>query len=195
MKHLIKGGYQGAICPIHPKVPEVLGKRGYKSVKDIPGDVDVAVLALPAPLVAGALKECGEKKIPGAVLIPSGCAETGNVELQSEIVKIGRQYNVRLMGPNIYGFYYLPRKLCATFCTPYDVLGKAALSSQSGGVGMAIVGFSRSTRMGVSAIVGLGNKSDLDEDDLLTFFEQDDDPQLIALHGGDLNDARSFAAA
>ncbi|MGZ6193901.1 MAG: acetate--CoA ligase family protein, partial [Candidatus Binataceae bacterium] len=193
MKNLINGGFEGEIYPIHPKLPEVMGRKAYRSVKEVPGEIDVAVFAIPAPLVAGALKECGEKKIPGAVLIPSGFAETGNVELQNEIVKIGRQYNVRLMGPNIYGFYYLPRKLCATFCTPYDVLGKAALSSQSGGVGMAIVGFSRSTRMGVSAIVGLGNKSDLDEDDLLTFFEQDDDTQVIAMHVEDLKDGRSFA--
>ncbi len=193
MKNLINGGFEGKIYPIHPKLAEVMGRKAYRSVKDVPGDVDVAVFAIPAPLVAGALKECGEKTIPGAVLIPSGFAETGNVELQNEIVKIGREYNVRLMGPNIYGFYYLPRKLCATFCTPYDVLGKAALSSQSGGVGMAIVGFSRSTRMGVSAIVGLGNKSDLDEDDLLTFFEQDDATQVIAMHVEDLKDGRSFA--
>ena len=193
MKNLINGGFEGAIYPIHPKLPEVMGRKAYRSVKDTPGEIDVAVFAIPAPLVAGALKECGEKKIPGAVLIPSGFAETGNAELQEEIVRVGRQYNVRLMGPNIYGFYYLPRKLCATFCTPYDVLGKAALSSQSGGVGMAIVGFSRSTRMGVSAIVGLGNKSDLDEDDLLTFFEQDDDTQVVAMHVEDLKDGRSFA--
>jgi acyl-CoA synthetase (NDP forming) len=193
MKNLINGGYKGSIYPIHPKLPEVMGRKAYRSVKDAPGEVDVAVFAIPAPLVAGALKECGEKKIPGAVLIPSGFAETGNAELQEQIVKIGREYNVRLMGPNIYGFYYLPQKLCATFCTPYDVLGKAALSSQSGGVGMAIVGFSRSTRMGVSAIVGLGNKSDLDEDDLLTFFEEDDDTQVVAMHVEDLKDGRSFA--
>src|SRR5229473_3140439 len=81
---------------------------------------------------------------------------------------MGRKYGVRLMGPNIYGYYYTPKNLCATFCTPYDYKGHAALSSQSGGIGMAIIGFSRSAKMGVSAIVGLGNKSDLDEDDLLT---------------------------
>ncbi len=193
MKNLINGGFAGTIVPIHPKLPEVMGRKAYRSVKEVPGEIDVAVFAIPAPLVAGALKECGEKKIPGAVLIPSGFAETGNLELQQEIARIGREYGVRLMGPNIYGFYYLPRKLCATFCTPYDVLGKAALSSQSGGVGMAIVGFSRSTRMGVSAIVGLGNKADLDEDDLLTFFEQDDDTQVIAMHVEDLKDGRAFA--
>ncbi len=159
----------------------------------MPGKIDVAVFAIPAPLVAGAIKECGEKEIPGAVLIPSGFAETGNVELQEQIVAVAREYNVRLMGPNIYGFYYTHKNLCATFCTPYDVKGKAALSSQSGGVGMAIIGFSRSAKMGVSAIVGLGNKSDIDEDDLLTFFEQDPNTQVVAMHVEDLKDGRSFA--
>ena len=193
MKNLINGGYQGKIYPIHPKADEIMGYKAYKSVKDVPGEIDVAVFAIPAKLVAGALIEVGEKKIPGAVLIPSGFAETGNVEGQKEIQEIGRKYNVRLMGPNIYGFYYTWKNLCATFCTPYDVKGHAALSSQSGGIGMAIIGFSRSAKMGVSAIVGLGNKSDLDEDDLLTFFEQDDNTHIIAMHCEDLKDGRSFA--
>lgn len=193
MKNLINGGYQGKIYPIHPKADAIMGCKAYKSVLDVPGDIDVAVFAIPAKLVAQALVEVGKKGIPGAVLIPSGFAETGNVEGQTELVRIARQYNIRLMGPNIYGFYYTPKNLCATFCTAYDVKGKAALSSQSGGIGMAIIGFSRSAGMGVSAIVGLGNKSDIDEDDLLTFFEQDEDTEIIAQHFEDLKDGRSFA--
>ncbi|MCF3946786.1 acetate--CoA ligase family protein [Acidiphilium iwatense] len=193
MKNIINGGYQGKIYPIHPKADEIMGHKAYKSVKDVPGEIDVAVFAIPAKFVATALTECGEKKISGAVLIPSGFAETGNEEGQIELQEIGRKYNIRLMGPNIYGFYYLPANLCATFCTPYDVKGHAALSSQSGGIGMAIIGFSRSAKMGVSAIVGLGNKSDLDEDDLLTFFEQDDETHIVAQHLEDLKDGRSFA--
>lgn len=193
MKNLINGGYKGTIYPINPSADEIMGLKAYKSVKDVPGSIDVAVFAIPAKFVAGALVECGEKKIPGAVLIPSGFAETGNVEGQKEIQEIGRKYGVRLMGPNIYGFYYTWKNLCATFCTAYDVKGHAALSSQSGGIGMAIIGFSRSAKMGVSAIVGLGNKSDIDEDDLLTFFEQDDNTQIIAQHCEDLKDGRSFA--
>src|SRR3569833_662545 len=193
MKNLINGGYKGNIYPVHPKAAEILGHKAYKSGKDIPGDGDVAVFAIPAKFVAGALTECGEKKIPGAVLIPSGFAEANEPELQEEIVKIGQKYDIRLMGPNIYGFYYTPANLCATFCTAFDVKGSAALSSQSGGIGMAIIGFSRSAKMGVSAIVGLGNKSDIDEDDLLTFFEQDDNTQIIAQHCEDLKDGRAFA--
>ena len=193
MKNLINGGYKGKIYPINPSAPEIMGLKAYKSVKDVPGDIDVAVFAIPAKFVAGALVEVGEKKIAGAILIPSGFAETGNHEGQEEIAAIGRKYGVRLMGPNIYGFYYTPSNLCATFCTAYDVKGGAALSSQSGGIGMAIIGFSRSAKMGVSAIVGLGNKSDIDEDDLLTFFEQDDNTKIIAQHCEDLKDGRAFA--
>src|SRR3982750_1905117 len=193
MKNLINGGYQGDIYPIHPKADEIMGRKAYKSVKDVPGVIDVAVFAIPAKFVAQALAECGEKKIPGAVLIPSGFAEAGHPELQDEIVEVGKKYNIRLMGPNIYGFYYTPENLCATFCTAYDVKGSAALSSQSGGIGMAIIGFSRSAKMGVSAIVGLGNKSDIDEDDLLTFFEQDENTEIIAQHCEDLKDGRAYA--
>jgi acetyl coenzyme A synthetase (ADP forming)-like protein len=195
MKNLINGGYKGDIYPVHPKLQEVLGYKAYKSVKDIPGDVDIAVFAIPAKFVAQALTEVGEKGIAGAILIPSGFAETGIVEGQDELVAISRKYDIRLMGPNIYGFYYTPLNLCATFCTPFDVKGKAALSSQSGGIGMAIIGFSRSTKMGVSAIVGLGNKSDIDEDDLLTFFEHDEHTQIVAMHLEDLKDGRAFSEA
>ncbi|TQM36412.1 acetate--CoA ligase family protein [Pseudonocardia cypriaca] len=195
MKNLINGGYAGEIYPINPKADEILGKKAYKSIGDVPGEVDVAVFAVPAKFVPQALREVGEKNVPAAVLIPSGFGETGNHELQDEIVKIGREHGVRLLGPNIYGYYYTPQNLCATFCTPYDVKGGVALTSQSGGIGMAILGFSRTTKTGVSAIVGLGNKADLDEDDLLTYFEQDDDTKVVAMHLEDLKDGRAFVEA
>jgi acetyl coenzyme A synthetase (ADP forming)-like protein len=193
MKNLINGGYEGEIYPVNPKADEILGLKAFRSITDVPTDVDVAVFAVPAKFVPAALEQCGEKGVAGAILIPSGFAETGNQELQDEVVAIARKTGVRLLGPNIYGYYYLPEKLCATFCTPYDVQGGVALSSQSGGIGMAILGFSRASRMGVSAIVGVGNKADIDEDDLLTFFEEDDNTKLIAMHLEDLKDGRAFA--
>ena len=107
--------------------------------------------------------ECVAERRPGR-----SChrrAEVGEHVLQEQVVNAAREHNVRLMGPNIYGFYYTHKNLCATFCTPYTEKGAVARSSQSGGVGMAIIGFSRSANMGVSAIVGLGNKSDIAEDD------------------------------
>ena len=193
MKNLINGGYEGEILPVNPKADEILGRKCYRSVLDIPGKVDIAVFAIPAKFVLQTLEDVGKKGVAGAIMIPSGFAEIGETALQQDMVEIARKHNIRIMGPNIYGFYYTPHNLCATFCTPYDYKGGAALSSQSGGVGMAIIGFSRTAKMGVSAIVGLGNKSDLDEDDLLTFFEQDDNTQVIAMHVEDLKDGRTFA--
>ncbi len=193
MKNLVNGGYAGEIYPINPKAAEILDRKAYPSIADVPGDVDVAVFAIPAKFVPAALEEAGEKGVAGAILIPSGFGETGNIELQNEVLAIARKHGVRILGPNIYGYYYTPENLSATFCTPYDVKGGVALSSQSGGIGMAILGFSRSAGMGVSAIVGVGNKADIDEDDLLTFFEHDDNTELVAMHLEDLKDGRAFA--
>ncbi|MGV9362379.1 acetate--CoA ligase family protein [Amycolatopsis sp. NPDC003731] len=193
MKNLVNGGYAGEIHPINPKAAEILDRKAYPSITDVPGDVDVAVFAIPAKFVPAALEEAGKKGVAGAILIPSGFGETGNIELQDEVVAIARKHGVRILGPNIYGYYYTPENLSATFCTPYDVKGGVALSSQSGGIGMAILGFSRSAKMGVSSIVGVGNKADIDEDDLLTFFEHDENTELIAMHLEDLKDGRAFA--
>lgn len=195
MRNLVDGGFPGEIHPVNPRADDILGRKAYKSVTDVPGEVDVAVFAIPAKFVAAALEEVGRKGIPNAVLIPSGFAETGEQELQDEIVAIGERYGVRILGPNIYGYYSTWQDLCATFCTPYDVRGGVALTSQSGGIGMAILGFARSTKTGVSAIVGLGNKSDIDEDDLLTWFGEDPHTECIAMHLEDLKDGRAFVAA
>ncbi|MEU1116571.1 MULTISPECIES: acetate--CoA ligase family protein [unclassified Streptomyces] len=195
MRNLVDGGFSGEIHPVNPKADDIVGRKAYKSVTDVPGEVDVAVFAIPAAFVAAALEEVGRKGIPNAVLIPSGFAETGEHALQDEIVAIGERYGVRILGPNIYGYYSTWQGLCATFCTPYDVKGPVALTSQSGGIGMAILGFARTTRTGVSAIVGLGNKSDLDEDDLLTWFGEDPHTQCIAMHLEDLKDGRAFVEA
>jgi acetyl coenzyme A synthetase (ADP forming)-like protein len=195
MRNLVDGGFAGEIYPINPKADEILGRKAYPSILDVPGEVDVAVFAVPARFVPAALEEVGRKGAAAAVLIPSGFAETGDHALQQQVVDIAAEYGVRILGPNIYGYYYTASDLSATFCTPYDVKGGVALSSQSGGIGMAILGFSRTTRTGVSAIVGLGNKADLDEDDLLTFFAQDDNTTAIAMHLEDLKDGRAFVAA
>ncbi|MFJ2201907.1 acetate--CoA ligase family protein [Streptomyces violaceusniger] len=195
MRNLIDGGFPGEIHPVNPKADDILGRKAYKSVTDVPGEVDVAVFAIPAKFVPAALEEVGRKGIPNAVLIPSGFAETGEHELQRRIVEIAEEYGVRVLGPNIYGYYSTWQDLCATFCTPYDVKGPVALTSQSGGIGMAILGFARTTKTGVAAIVGLGNKSDVDEDDLLTWFGEDDRTQCIAMHLEDLKDGRAFVEA
>ena len=192
MRNLVDGGFPGEIYPVNPKASEILGTKAYADIADLPDGIDMAVFAIPAKFVAQALGQLGDKGVKAAVLIPSGFAETGNEDMQRELVEAARKHGIRFIGPNIYGVYYTAGKMSAAFTTPYDLEGPVALASQSGGIGMGILGFSRSTKLGVSAIVGVGNKADIDEDDLLTFFEQDEPTQCVALHMEDLKDGRSF---
>jgi acetyl coenzyme A synthetase (ADP forming)-like protein len=192
MRNLVDGGFGGDIYPVNPTATEILGKKVYADVADLPDGVDVAVFCVPAKLVVDTIARVGDKGIPTAILIPSGFAETGETELQQRLVRTAREHGVRFVGPNIYGVYYTPASMSAAFTTPYDVKGPVALASQSGGIGMGILGFSRSTKLGVSSIVGLGNKADIDEDDLLTFFEHDEATNCVALHMEDLKDGRAF---
>jgi acetyl coenzyme A synthetase (ADP forming)-like protein len=192
MRNLVGGGFAGEIYPVNPKASEILGKQVYADIDDLPDGVDVAVFAIPAKFVIDAIAKVGDRGIGTAIMIPSGFAETGETELQQELQRTAREHGVRFVGPNIYGVYYTPGNMSAAFTTPYDVKGPVALASQSGGIGMGILGFARSTKLGVSAIVGLGNKADIDEDDLLTFFEQDEATNCVALHMEDLKDGRSF---
>ncbi|MCH7552434.1 MAG: CoA-binding protein [Chloroflexi bacterium] len=193
--NLKNGGYEGHVYPVNPGAAEILGYRVYPSLDDVPDDTDVALVSIPAKSVAGVVASAGAKGIAGLVIISSGFAETGEIEMQNELAALGREHGVRIMGPNIYGYYYTHAKLCATFCTPYTERGGVALTSQSGGVGMAILGYSRSRRMGVSAIVGLGNKCDIGEADLLEFFGQDPNTEVIAMHMEDLKDGKAFMEA
>ncbi len=192
VENLKNGGYKGNIYPVNPKADEILGFPCYKSLLDIPGELDVVIVAIPAAAVASIIPDAGKKGVAGLVIISSGFAEIGKTELQKQVTDLAEEHNVRIMGPNIYGYYYTPMNLCATFCTPYTEKGEVALVSQSGGVGMAILGYSRSRGMGVSAIVGLGNKSDIDEDDLLEFFGADPNTKVIAIHMEDIKDGEGF---
>ena len=192
VENLKNGGFEGGIYPVNPRADEILGYPCYKSLDEVPDDTDVALVSIPAQGVAGLVEPAAAKGIAGLVVISSGFAETGEVELQRELQALAREHGVRVMGPNIYGYYYTHAGLCATFCTPYTEKGGVALVSQSGGVGMAILGYSRSRRMGVSAIVGLGNKSDIDEDDLLEFFGDDPNTEVVAIHMEDLKSGRGF---
>ncbi len=192
VKNIIDGGFKGNIYPINPKAEEILGLRCYPSLKDVLGAIDVAIVSVPAPIVPSLMAELGEKGVPVAVIITSGFSEMGNIDLQRKLEESMRKAGVRVLGPNIFGYYYTHNDLCATFCTPYTKRGGIALTCQSGGVGMAIIGFTRSRGIGVSAIVGLGNKSDLDEDDLLEFFAHDENTRVVAMHMEDLKDGRLF---
>jgi acetyl coenzyme A synthetase (ADP forming)-like protein len=197
VKNLVDGGFRGRVYPVNPARAgdELFGCPYYPRLADIPGPVDTAVVVIPAAAVNDAIVACGEKGVPTAVIITSGYAEMGNADLQAALVETARRAGVRVLGPNIFGFYYPHNDLCATFCTPYSKRGGVAFTCQSGGVGMAVIGFTRSKGIGVSAIVGLGNKVDIAEHDLLAFFGRDANTTVIAMHMEDLKDGTAFVAA
>ena len=195
LRNLIEGGYRGRIYPVNPRAQEILGLPCYARVEDVAEEVDLAIFTIPAAAVIEGMEQIGRRGIRAAVLIPSGFSEVGRPDLQRQLQEVALRHGIRFLGPNIYGYYYTPDSICATFCTPFDLSGPVALTSQSGGIGMAILGFARSTKLGVSAIVGLGNKADVDEDDLLTFFAEDRTTSCIAMHMEDLKDGRAFLEA
>ncbi len=195
MKNILGGGYRGKVYPVNPKGEEIMGLKSYRDILEVPDPVDAAIVVIPAKFIPDEVTKIGKRSIAGAVVLASGFAETGNVQLQEELLARAREYGVRILGPNIFGIYYTPEDLCATFCVPYTERGSAAFTAQSGGVGMAIIGYTRKHKMGISAIVGVGNKSDVDEDDLIEYFGQDPNTRVIVMHAEDIKDGDAFIRA
>jgi len=154
----------GEIYPIHPKATRSWARRSTVGQGRSGRDRHRRVRDSGKPGGAG-LIECGEKKIVGAISDSSGYAETGNINGRK---KFRRWAEIRHSpdGPNIYGFYYIPANLCATFCTAYDVKGSAALSSQSGGIGMAIIAFRAPPKWASRRSSASATNPIIDEDDL-----------------------------
>ena len=132
MQNLIAGGFEGRLYPINPKADEVLGKKAYVTVNDVPDEIDLAVVAIPAPFVKACLEECARKGIRNVAIITSGFGEVGKKAEEQELKDIADQNGISLVGPNTLGVVYTPSKMNASF-GPKDVQeGNIAFISQSG---------------------------------------------------------------
>ena len=192
LRNLIEYKYPGKIYPVNPSAEEILGLKCYKSVIEIPDEVDLAVVSVPAKLVPTILEECGKKGVKAVAVISAGFGEIGNVELEKQIVEIARKHNMRLLGPNIFGLVYTPSRLNASF-GPRDVLpGNIAFISQSGALGIALMGWTILEEIGLSAVVSVGNKADIDDADLLEFFYHDEDTKVILIYMEGVKNGRRF---
>lgn len=192
LKNIIDCGYEGAIYPVNPKDAEVLGRKAYKTVEEIPGEVDVAVISIPAPLVIETLEGCARKGIKGVAVISSGFGEVGNTKAEEEIKKIADKNNIALLGPNMFGYVYTPSKLNASF-GPADVRpGKIAFVSQSGALAISLMGWTAMEKIGLAALVNLGNKADIDEKDLIEYFNNDENVDSILIYMEGIKEGRKF---
>ncbi|WP_297498144.1 acetate--CoA ligase family protein [Thermococcus sp.] len=177
---------------------EVNGKKFkvYRSIKDIPDEVDVAVIAVPAKLVPDVIDECGEKGVKGAVIISAGFKEAGRADLEEELVRRARKWGIRVVGPNCLGVTNLENGFDCNFNPPErqarPLFGKVAFMSQSGAFGAAILDWAAREKIGMSKFISLGNMADLDESDFMTYLGDDPKTGVITGYIEGVKDGRKF---
>jgi acetyltransferase len=180
--NIITGGYEGEIYPVNPKGGEILGKRVFTSIADIPAPLDLATVTVPAKYVLSAVEECAAKGVKFIQIITSGFSEVGNTEEEQQIVSIARQNGMRILGPNIFGLFSATSSLNATFSASTIKSGHVAILTQSGALGIAMIGKTAVDNMGLSAIVSTGNKCDIDESDLLQYLVPHKETKVILMY-------------
>lgn len=196
--NLIKDGYTGNVFPVNPRYEEIGGKKCYSSISEIREKIDLAIIVLKAELVSDAVKQCVKKEVEYAVIISGGFSETGDAgkKLESELLKIIEGTGTRIIGPNTVGIY-LPYMRLNTSLTPADRVnfpgeGRIALVSQSGALGLLLMDEMSEMGTGVSCFLNLGNRIDLDESDLLQYFESDNRTDSIMMYIESVADGRKF---
>ncbi len=194
VKNILDSGYRGKVYPVNPKADEILGLKCYKSVLDIPDEVDLAVITVPARICPAVIEECGKKGVKGAAVIASGFSEVGKegAELERKIVEIARSYGMRILGPNIVGIMNNPLKCNASFGPYLPYPGKIAMISQSGALVIAMDARTYVDKVGMSHLISIGNMADLDFSDLIEYFAGDEDTTCISLYVEGIKDGRKF---
>lgn len=182
IENMVEDGYRGAILPVNPKGEPVCGLPGYPSILDVPGEVDVATIVVPARFVFEVVQQCATKGVKFLSIVTSGFSETGNRAEERKIVTFARENGMRVLGPNIFGFYSAKVSLNASFGPRGILPGRVAIVTQSGALGVAMIGKSAVENIGLSAIVSVGNKSDLDEADLLEYLVEQEETRVILLY-------------
>lgn len=193
LENLLEGGYPpDRVFPVNPKATEILGLKCYRSVKDVPIDIDLAVIVVPAKIVPLVLRDCAEKGVKAVAIISAGFKEVGNVEAELELVKIAKSAGMRLLGPNIVGICDTIKRVNASFCQELPLRGEIAFITQSGALAIGLVGWTLLRNIGLSDLVSIGNKADVNEMDLMEFFAEDPHTKVITIYLEGTNDGRRF---
>ena len=196
--HNIKAsGFSGTLVPVHPSATEIEGLRAYASVHDVPGDVDLAIVVVPAGRVSAVVDDCLAKGVRALVVISAGFGEIGEGgrKLQDELVEKIRAAGVRMIGPNCMGIVNTDPafSLNATFSPVYPPQGRVAFSTQSGALGLAILDYVKRLNIGISSFASIGNKADVSGNDLLQYWAEDPRTDVILLYLESFGNPRKFA--
>ncbi|WP_421908824.1 acetate--CoA ligase family protein [Methanolacinia petrolearia] len=186
--------FPGEFYPVNPTDDEIFGFKCYQSVMDIPGSVDMAVISVPAPLVPGIAKECGEKCVKIAVIISAGFRETGEegAKIEDIITETGKKYGMRIVGPNCLGLISPCKGYDTTFLPITPLPGNIAFISQSGALLNAVIDWSLSYGLGYSLVASVGNQCDLKFTDYLVWAQSDENTRAIIMYIEDVGDGRRF---
>jgi acetyl coenzyme A synthetase (ADP forming)-like protein len=193
LKNIIKAGFKGEVYPINPKSDEVLGLKCYHSIKEIPSDADLAVVIVPSRLVPSVIADCGEKGIRAAIVISGGFGETGpaGADLESQMLEAAKRWSVRIIGPNCQGVNSTSVGLCASWPL-IKSKGPISIVSQSGTIAAAVACWADEEVVGISKLVALGNKCDVDETELLSYLADDPETGVVALYIEGVRNGRRF---
>lgn len=195
-QNLLRTGFPGAVYPVNPHADVVQSVRAYRSVREIPDAVDLAVIVVPAAQVLAAVEACGEKGVRGVLVITAGFGETGEAgrKVERQILAVLRRYGMRMVGPNCLGVLNADPEVAlnATFSPTFPPHGGVAFSSQSGALGLAILEQAKELGVGIAAFVSMGNKADVSGNDLLTYWEDDPAISVILLYLESLGNPGKF---
>ncbi len=194
LNNIVTGNFPGPVYPVNPKAEEILGTKCYKSLADIPGEIDCAVIVIKRDQVIPTLRECIGKGIRAVIIITAGFAETGEEgkKLQTEIAQMARQNGVTLLGPNCLGLINPVHRFNASFGQAMDEPGHIAFVSQSGALITAIQDIATNNRIGFSLLASMGNKAALDEVQLLENLRHDDNTKVITAYLEDISHGQDF---
>jgi acetyltransferase len=183
---MIQSGFNGVVYPINATNDAVMSVKAYRSILKVPGEVDLAIVAVPSPQVLAVVDECGQKKVKGIIVISDGFREKNEAgaALEREMVDMAFGYGMRIVGPNCMGLINTDPhvKLNATFALTNPAHGNISFISQSGALGLGILEYAKSMNIGFSSFVSVGNRSDIASTDMLQYWEQDPATRVILLY-------------
>ena len=194
IRNLAQGSFSGDIFPINPGSNEILGIKAYPSIENVPKNVELAVIVLPANMIPDVLISCGEKGIKAAIIISGGFKEIGHsgAMLEEQCAAIGKRYSMRLIGPNCVGTLDLYSGLNTTFIKGIPEKGHIGFVSQSGAVCGAVVDYVQDLGIGFSSMASLGNEIDVDETDIIEYLWKEENTRVICAYIESIRNGKRF---
>ena len=191
----ILSDFKGKVYPVNPGETSVQGLVSYSSVLDIPDDVEMAMIIVPAKFVLSVVEECGKKGVKGLIVVSAGFSEAGNNELERELVSIVKKYGIRMIGPNTLGIVNERAGLNASVIGRLPRPGSISFITQSGSLGLALAEWTIDSGIGLSKVISTGNKTDIDDVDLIEYLNNDTSTGVIAMYVEGIKRGREFIDA